>query len=38
MFTLIAIGIGVAWLYSCVALFFPGWFPHTMAHHDKPGL
>jgi heavy metal translocating P-type ATPase len=38
MFTLIAIGIGVAWLYSCVALFFPGWFPQTVAHHDKPGL
>jgi len=38
MFTLIAIGIGVAWLYSCVALFFPGLFPQTMAHHDKPGL
>jgi P-type Cu+ transporter len=38
MFTLIAIGVGVAWLYSCVALFFPGWFPHTIAHHDKPAL
>ncbi|MFL6521119.1 MAG: copper-transporting P-type ATPase [Chthoniobacterales bacterium] len=38
MFTLIAIGIGVAWLYSCVALFFPGLFPQTMAHHEKPGL
>src|SRR5256714_6600980 len=38
MFTLIAIGVGVAWLYSCVALFFPGWFPHAMSHHEKPGL
>jgi P-type Cu+ transporter len=38
MFTLIGIGIGVAWLYSCVALFFPGWFPQTLAHHEKPGL
>ena len=38
MFTLIAIGVGVAWLYSCVALFFPGFFPHSMAHHQKPGL
>src|SRR3954464_12034465 len=36
MFTLIAIGVGVAWLYSCVALLFPGWFPQT--HHEKPGL
>jgi Cu+-exporting ATPase len=38
MFTLIAIGVGVAWLYSCVALFFPGLFPPAMAHHEKPGL
>jgi ATPase, P-type (transporting), HAD superfamily, subfamily IC len=38
MFTLISIGVGVAWLYSCVALFFPGLFPQTTAHHDKPGL
>jgi len=38
MFTLIAIGVGVAWLYSCAALFFPGLFPATMAHHEKPGL
>ena len=38
MFTLIAIGVGIAWVYSCVALFFPGWFPHTLAHHEKPGL
>jgi P-type Cu+ transporter len=38
MFTLIAVGVGVAWFYSCVALFFPDWFPHTLAHHGKPGL
>jgi len=38
MFTLIAIGVGVAWLYSCVALFFPGLFPPALAHHEKPGL
>ena len=38
MFTLIAIGVGVAWLYSCVALLCPGLFPHPMAHHQKPGL
>ena len=36
MFTLIGIGVGVAWLYSCVALFFPAWFPHS--HHEQPGL
>jgi Cu+-exporting ATPase len=38
MFTLIAIGVGIAWLYSCGALFFPGLFPPTTAHHEKPGL
>src|SRR5947209_5582055 len=38
MFTLIAIGVGVAWIYSCVALFFPGLFPPAVAHHEKPGL
>jgi Cu+-exporting ATPase len=38
MFTLIAIGVGVAWAYSCIALFFPSLFPHTTAHHYKPGL
>ena len=38
MFTLIAIGVGVAWLYSCVALFFPGLFPPALGHHEKPGL
>jgi Cu+-exporting ATPase len=38
MFTLIAIGVGVAWLYSCVALFFPDLFPPTMGHHEMPGL
>ena len=38
MFTLISAGVGVAWVYSCVALFFPEIFPHTLAHHEKPGL
>ncbi|HKP92362.1 MAG TPA: copper-translocating P-type ATPase [Chthoniobacterales bacterium] len=38
MFSLIAIGVGVAWIYSCVALFFPDVFPRTVAHHEKPGL
>jgi Cu+-exporting ATPase len=27
MFTLIAMGTGVAWLYSVIAVFFPGLFP-----------
>jgi P-type Cu+ transporter len=38
MFTLIAIGVGVAYLYSCAALFFPNLFPASMSHHGKVGL
>ncbi|BCX80976.1 P-type Cu+ transporter [Methylomarinovum caldicuralii] len=30
MFTLIALGIGVAWTYSTVAVLFPGLFPATL--------
>ncbi len=30
MFTLIALGVGVAWLYSVVALLLPGAFPPAM--------
>ncbi len=30
MFTLIALGIGVAWGYSTVAVLFPGLFPETL--------
>ncbi|WP_455206637.1 heavy metal translocating P-type ATPase [Kaarinaea lacus] len=30
MFTLIAIGVGVAWTYSFIALLFPGLFPPSM--------
>jgi Cu+-exporting ATPase len=32
MFTLIAIGVGVAWSYSLVALLLPGIFPPDMIH------
>jgi Cu+-exporting ATPase len=32
MFTLIAIGVGVAWSYSVVALLLPGLFPPGMQH------
>jgi len=32
MFTLIAIGVGVAWSYSLVALLAPGIFPADMLH------
>ena len=34
MFTLIAIGIGIAWIYSVAALLLPGVFPVEMRHAD----
>ncbi len=34
MFTLIALGVGVAWLYSSVALLLPQIFPDSMRHGD----
>lgn len=34
MFTLIALGTGVAWLYSIVATLAPGLFPATLRGHD----
>src|SRR5690606_27550977 len=34
MFTLIAMGTGVAWLYSVVALFVPQMFPSAFQSHD----
>ena len=37
MNTLVAIGAGAAWLYSTVALFGPGLFPHA-AHGAMPHL
>lgn len=33
MFTLIGIGSGVAWLFSLIALFFPGVFPDEFKTH-----
>ena len=33
MFTLIAMGVGVAWTYSVVALLAPGLFPETFRTH-----
>jgi len=38
MFTLIAIGVGVAYLYSAVAVLFPGLFPESLRHHGEIGL
>ncbi len=34
MFTLIGLGVSVAWLYSVIALIFPGIFPASMQHAD----
>ncbi|MDH4046979.1 MAG: copper-translocating P-type ATPase [Gammaproteobacteria bacterium] len=33
MFTLIAMGVGVAWLYSVIAVFVPQWFPAAFRGH-----
>ncbi len=34
MFTLIAMGTGVAWVYSIIGTVWPGLFPATMRGHD----
>ena len=34
MFTLIAMGTGVAWIYSIIGTLFPGVFPTSMRGHD----
>jgi Cu+-exporting ATPase len=34
MFTLIALGTGVAWTYSVIATAFPGTFPHDFRGHE----
>jgi Cu+-exporting ATPase len=33
MFTLIALGVGAAWIYSAVAFFLPSLFPEAMRQH-----
>ena len=38
MFTLIAIGVGAAFLFSAVAMLAPGLFPHTMQHGGKVSI
>jgi P-type Cu+ transporter len=38
MFTLIAIGVGAAFLYSAVVMLAPGIFPPTMRHHGQIGI
>jgi len=38
MFTLIAVGVGVAYGYSAIVLLFPGAFPASLAQHGKIGI
>jgi Cu+-exporting ATPase len=38
MFTLIAIGVGAAFVFSAVAMLLPGLFPPTMQHDGKVGI
>ncbi|MDQ7826954.1 MAG: heavy metal translocating P-type ATPase [Candidatus Eremiobacteraeota bacterium] len=38
MFTLIAIGVGAAFIFSAVAMLMPGIFPHTMQHEGKVAI
>ena len=38
MFTLIAIGVGAAYVFSAVAMLMPGLFPHTMQHGGKVAI
>jgi Cu+-exporting ATPase len=38
MFSLIAVGTGVAYVYSLLAVLAPGIFPHTAAGHGGPAL
>ncbi|MBX3744219.1 MAG: cadmium-translocating P-type ATPase [Verrucomicrobiae bacterium] len=38
MFTLIALGVGAAYLFSAAAMLFPQWFPPGTGHPGKPAL
>jgi Cu+-exporting ATPase len=38
MFTLIAIGVGAAYVFSAVAMLMPGILPHAMQHGGKVGI
>jgi Cu+-exporting ATPase len=38
MFTLIAIGVGAAFIFSAVAMLMPGLFPPTMLHEGKVAI
>jgi len=38
MFTLIAIGVGAAFIFSAVAMLIPDLFPHTMQHEGRVAI
>ena len=38
MFTLIAIGVGAAFVFSAAAMMLPGLFPHTMQHDGRVAI
>src|SRR5450756_2180166 len=38
MFTLIAIGVGAAFVFSAMAMLMPDLFPHTMQHEGKVAI
>ncbi len=38
MFTLIAIGVGAAYVFSALAMLFPNLFPHVMQHEGKVAI
>ena len=38
MFTLIAMGVGVAWLFSAIVMIAPGIFPISFQQHGKIGI
>ncbi len=38
MFTLIAIGVSTAYVFSAVAMLLPNLFPHSMRHHGGVGI
>jgi Cu+-exporting ATPase len=38
MFTLIALGVGAAWLYSVAAVLLPHLFPHSLRHGGRVAL
>ncbi|MGA9212338.1 MAG: HAD-IC family P-type ATPase, partial [Kaistella sp.] len=38
MFSLIALGVAAAFIFSIVALIFPNIFPHEISHEGKPPL